>query len=146
MNIRRRDAVFYGYARRLQPRMPPGYQRGMRGLLTSRASRVAALLACLAAVLAGAAMPSPAVADPRLVAFVAAGGTLDDICGEAGHGSAGDRHCDACLLLGPALLPGTVAPVPARTARAVAADAPAPATPSVPARAANQPRAPPVRS
>jgi hypothetical protein len=119
----------------------------MRGLLTSRAGALVALLACLAAVLAGAVAPAAAPADPRLAAFLAAGGTLDDICGAAGHGAAGGRHCDACLLLGPALLPEAGASAPAATARVVAAEAPpAAAVPHAAPRSANQPRAPPLRS
>ena len=118
----------------------------MRGLLTSRAGALVALLACLAAILAGAVAPAAAPADPRLAAFLAAGGTLDDICGEAGHGAAGDRHCDACLLLGPALLPETGAAASPRTARAVAADERTAAAPGAAPRSANQPRAPPLRS
>ena len=169
----------------------------MRGRPPSRAGALAALLACLAAVLAGAAAPAAAPLDPRLAAFLAAGGALDDICGEAGHGAAGDRHCDACvllgpalppepgpaapvdprlaaflaaggtpgdicgeaghgaggerhcdacLLLGPALAPEPVRPAPVRTAGAAAPGADAPVPSRARPHAANQPRAPPLRS
>jgi hypothetical protein len=118
----------------------------MPGCLRSRASVVAALLACLAAVLAGAAMPAAAPVDPRLAAFLAAGGALDDICGEAGHGAPGTRHCDACQLLGPALPPETPSVPPARTPGFAAADPCVPAALRAESRKANQPRAPPVRS
>lgn len=125
----------------------------MRGPLPSRAGVLAALLVCLAAALAAPVAPpvAPPVgsaaspADPRLAAFLAAGGTLADICGEAGHGAGGERHCDACLLLGPALLPGSGRSAPSPVAMAAEPAAAAATAPRAEPRLANPPRAPPLR-
>lgn len=129
----------------------------MRGGFTSRAATsragVAALaLAWLAAVLAGAVAPAAAAPvdrslDPGLAAFLAAGGSLDDICGEGGHGhAAGEGYCDACLLLGPALLPAPACPA-ARVAGFAAAAAPGiAAAPVSSAWSEGAPRAPPLRA
>ena len=117
----------------------------MAVLATSRAGALAVLLAWAAAVLAGAVAPAAAPLDPRLAAFVAAGGSLDDICG-GHHGGRGEPHCDACRLLGPAVLPDRPLAAPARGACAAA---PAPVATAA-ARAAvlssGRPRGPPLRS
>lgn len=118
----------------------------MRGPISSRTGALVALIAWLAAVLAGAVAPAAAPADPRLAAFLAAGGTLADICGEAGHGSGGDRHCGACLYLGPALLPEAGVAAGVRAALAAGPQARATVGPRAAVRLANAPRAPPGRS
>ena len=42
------------------------------------------------------------VREPALAAYLAVGGTLDDICGGHGHGT---PHCEACRTPGSAVLP-----------------------------------------
>ena len=50
-------------------------------------------------------------ADPELLAFFEAGGTLADICDESGSQShSGDRGCDACRLTDNALGAEAIAP------------------------------------
>ena len=120
----------------------------MRGVLSSRAGGLLAVIAWLAAVFAGAVAPTAAApVDPALAAFVAAGGTPDDICGVAGHGEAGgDRHCDACLTLGPAVLPEAPRS-PSRAAAPLPEALPAMAVaPRAALLHAGRPRAPPVSS
>ncbi len=62
----------------------------------------ALLVAALVVAMAGAGVgrvTAPAAPDPALVAFLAAGGSLDDLCLDGGHGPGGERgHCEACLL------------------------------------------------
>lgn len=42
---------------------------------------------------------APVPLDEGLVAYVAMGGTLDDLCGDAGLGARGSNTCDACRLV-----------------------------------------------
>jgi hypothetical protein len=116
----------------------------MRGLSITRAGAVLTLVAVLAVLGAGALRPAGLPLDPGLAAFVAAGGSLEDICG-TGHGGhpAGGPHCDACRLLGPVLLPDGPRPG-ARSAAPIAVPAAAVALAPVRAmRPAGEPRAPP---
>lgn len=116
-----------------------------------RRAPLAALLGvvlALAAVGGGHRMAPPA-SDPALAAFLAAGGTVADLCldgGGLGHGFGdGARHCDACqpTLAGPLPAPArTLARAAARPARSVQAGrAPARARAR---RRAWAPRAPPA--
>lgn len=43
--------------------------------------------------------------DESLLAYVAAGGVLDEICGEAGFDAGGAENCDACRLVDSTMLP-----------------------------------------
>ncbi len=118
-----------------------------------RRAPLAALLGvvlALAAVGGGHRMAPPA-SDPALAAFLAAGGTVADLCLDGGGHGLGDgpgdaaRHCDACqpTLAGPL-------PAPARTlTRAAARPARSVQPGRAPARArarrrAWAPRAPPA--
>ncbi len=49
--------------------------------------------------------------DESLIAYVATGGALDDLCGDAGLGASGGTTCDACRLVDTAMVPpkGTLA-------------------------------------
>lgn len=53
---------------------------------------------------------APSDIDESLLAYVTAGGTLEDLCGQAGLGSSAGNTCDACRLVDSAMLPpsGTV--------------------------------------
>jgi hypothetical protein len=64
---------------------------------------VPALVFALAAGAAGAGAP-PERRDPALVAFLAIGGSLSDICGRSGQAH-GTPHCDACRIAAGAILP-----------------------------------------
>ncbi|PJI92480.1 hypothetical protein BC777_1332 [Yoonia maricola] len=44
-------------------------------------------------------------ADESLLAYVAAGGALDDLCGQGGFGAGGYDTCDACRLMDGAVVP-----------------------------------------
>lgn len=129
----------------LAARSVRGISAGMRGLSITRAGAIVTVVAWLAALAAGAVAPATPPADPGLAAFLAAGGSLDDICADThgGHG-AGERHCDACRLLGPVVLPEG----PRAAARRVALVAPPPPAVTVAAVAAlrpvGAPRAPPA--
>lgn len=48
---------------------------------------------------------APAQLDESLIAYVAVGGTLDDLCGDAGFGGTGGGTCDACRLVDTATVP-----------------------------------------
>lgn len=65
-------------------------------------SRLAVALALLAFLLAGGAhrfAMAPAPVDPQLAAFLAMGGTLDDLCLDGEHGKPGAHPgCPACIL------------------------------------------------
>jgi hypothetical protein len=67
------------------------------------------LTVLLAVVLAGlgfAHRPGGPVSDPRLAAYVSAGGSVSDLCEAHGRdGPSGARPCEACRLVGAALLP-----------------------------------------
>ncbi|WP_156788494.1 hypothetical protein [Roseobacter sp. CCS2] len=54
---------------------------------------------------------APADMDESLLAYVAAGGTLDDLCGQGGVGAGGGETCDACRLVDGAAVPTSHATV-----------------------------------
>ncbi len=123
------------------------YQRGMRLFLLRQ---LAALLLVPALVVAGLAAGAAGVSeepdrrDPALVAFLAMGGDIADICGQRGHGG-GVRHCDACRLVSAAILP-TPSYDWSRAARATtlqAPETPERVSPAVSMRLPWAPRAPP---
>ena len=51
---------------------------------------------------------APADVDDSLLAYVAAGGALDDLCGQPGFGAGGGETCDACRLVDGAVVPANV--------------------------------------
>lgn len=126
------------------------YRLDMRWHLATRIVRTAAVVAVLFAnVIHGAAQPLPLeLRDATLADYLNSGGTLADICGHGDGGASRGRHCDACLLKIPALLPA-----PSVSARD---HCPAPVSGTFPARQPslrvsaacrnNLPRAPPVQS
>ncbi|SIT82957.1 hypothetical protein SAMN05421665_1574 [Yoonia rosea] len=50
--------------------------------------------------------------DDSLLAYVAAGGALADICSDAGQWDAGGGHCDACRLVYGAVVPSAAIAAP----------------------------------
>ncbi|MEJ8560116.1 hypothetical protein QTO30_01905 [Yoonia sp. GPGPB17] len=71
----------------------------MRHLMTSFA-RLLVVLA-VAVAMTGSSFAhrgAPADVDDSLLAYVAAGGSLDDLCGQPGFGGGGET-CDACRLV-----------------------------------------------
>lgn len=83
------------------------------------------ILALLAVTLAfgGGLRPAPVAANPAIAAFLAAGGSLSDICSDAGMDDAGmdqsasGRHCAFCTAAAASLRPepgGFSLPVEAR--------------------------------
>lgn len=115
-------------------------------------ARTVAVLCALALVLVSLAhrpvAPGTAAAAPELVAWVAIGGSLDDLCLDAGDpGKGGTAHCPACLLAKSlAMAPADVAlpvPVHARDTRRQWPDTPAVASHAPYAPAA---RGPPLRA
>jgi hypothetical protein len=108
---------------------------------------VVSALCALALVLVGfahrPAEAAPPAADAALAAYLAAGGTLDDLCLDAGGdgGTLSHADCPACTLAKtiapPPVAAGLAAPAPCAAARL--------ATPDRPALAGHTPRAPPAR-
>ena len=75
---------------------------------TPRPAAFALLMAVLLAALGGGPTHRmPVLPDPALAAFLAMGGTLDDLCGHDAAGRHGDDrgHCGACPLTTVALAP-----------------------------------------
>ncbi|MCK0097629.1 hypothetical protein MWU60_18795 [Yoonia sp. F2084L] len=55
---------------------------------------------------------APSDIDESLLAYVAAGGVLDDLCGADGYGAGNGETCDACRLVDSAVAPTAVATTP----------------------------------
>ena len=99
----------------------------------------------IALVLSAFAHSGPRVPEPAgLIAFVAAGGFIDDLCGGDMSGDAMGAKCEACRLIGAALIPtcasSPVVLIDTARVQAVIARNIHHARPSDPAR---HPRAPP---
>lgn len=115
-----------------------------------------ALVLAVALAMAALAHRAPASADSMqqqasLAAFLAAGGTLDDLCADHGPGrhlpAHGADSCDACRLIGAALLPPAPA-VPVLLSWSLGQATLPAASGTIPARPFNPaaPRAPPALS
>ncbi len=76
--------------------------------------RFCAIFALAVAVIASAFAHSHVKAPlaPELAEYVAMGGSLEDICGHAGEGNATGQKCEACRLLGAAIVPRNIHEIP----------------------------------
>ncbi|WP_226779064.1 hypothetical protein [Oceaniglobus trochenteri] len=107
-----------------------------------------AVTVSLALAASALAHRAPVTADDlALTAFLASGGTVSDLCGEAGHSRhAGTAGCDACRLVGAALVPPApaTAPMAATRVHRITPVTARPCPPPAPRRQRHTPRAPPA--